>query len=300
MTTLALIGSPYVVARPGGRLLGVRIVGPRWTHREPRNFRHVPARGAGSPQGPLRQRQEQFFELLRRHGRLVTVFPALLQPRGNDLEASPVQGLGNGRQLGDDLIATAVVFDHVDDAVAAPAPSSGAREHRGRPPDLSPYPMLPQYPLGYCLEHGTQPRNSRSRAPRALARNLRQAIPDVYAGFKELHSSAIADGALPLKVKELIALTLSIGPNATATSRRMLGAPLGPGPPRRKSPRPSASRSSCREGRQQCTGHAYDAFREYYDAQHPSSDASSSVPGKIALSVAASTSPRCRTSRSGS
>ena len=27
-----------------------------------------------------------------------------------------------------------------------------------------------------------------------LARNLRQAIPDVYAGFRELHASAMADG----------------------------------------------------------------------------------------------------------
>lgn len=44
-----------------------------------------------------------------------------------------------------------------------------------------------------------------------LARNLRQAIPDVYAGFKELHSSAMAEGSLPTKVKELIALTLAIG-----------------------------------------------------------------------------------------
>lgn len=43
-----------------------------------------------------------------------------------------------------------------------------------------------------------------------LARNLRQAIPDVYAGFKELHTSALKEGALPAKTKELIALSIAV------------------------------------------------------------------------------------------
>jgi AhpD family alkylhydroperoxidase len=43
-----------------------------------------------------------------------------------------------------------------------------------------------------------------------LARDLRKAIPDVYAGFAELHKGALAEGALPTKFKELIALTLAV------------------------------------------------------------------------------------------
>jgi AhpD family alkylhydroperoxidase len=43
-----------------------------------------------------------------------------------------------------------------------------------------------------------------------LARNLRQAIPDVYAGFKELHSGAMKEGVLPTKTKELIALSIAV------------------------------------------------------------------------------------------
>jgi hypothetical protein len=58
-----------------------------------------------------------------------------------------------------------------------------------------------------------------------LARNLRQAIPDVYAGFKELHAGAMAEGAAP---------------NATAVSPATPGERLGLAPPRRRRPRPSA------------------------------------------------------------
>jgi AhpD family alkylhydroperoxidase len=39
---------------------------------------------------------------------------------------------------------------------------------------------------------------------------LRQAIPQVYAGYKELHDSALADGVLDGKTKELIALAIAV------------------------------------------------------------------------------------------
>ena len=42
------------------------------------------------------------------------------------------------------------------------------------------------------------------------ARELRRAIPDVYAGFGRLHDAALADGALSTRTKELIALALSV------------------------------------------------------------------------------------------
>jgi AhpD family alkylhydroperoxidase len=43
-----------------------------------------------------------------------------------------------------------------------------------------------------------------------LSRDLRRAIPDVYAAFGQLHSAALAPGVLDAKTKELIALALSV------------------------------------------------------------------------------------------
>lgn len=45
---------------------------------------------------------------------------------------------------------------------------------------------------------------------RAPTRALRQAIPDTWAGFAQVHQSAMADGALPTKVKELMALVVGV------------------------------------------------------------------------------------------
>jgi AhpD family alkylhydroperoxidase len=41
-------------------------------------------------------------------------------------------------------------------------------------------------------------------------RSLRDASPEVWAGFGQLHKAAIADGALPAKVKELMALAIAV------------------------------------------------------------------------------------------
>lgn len=40
-------------------------------------------------------------------------------------------------------------------------------------------------------------------------RRLRAAIPEVYAGYTALQRAAMGDGALPAKVKELIALAIA-------------------------------------------------------------------------------------------
>ncbi|MDT2007606.1 carboxymuconolactone decarboxylase family protein [Rhodococcus opacus] len=45
---------------------------------------------------------------------------------------------------------------------------------------------------------------------RAPARALRQAIPQVYAGYGQLHEAALAPGALDAKTKELIALAIAV------------------------------------------------------------------------------------------
>jgi AhpD family alkylhydroperoxidase len=43
-----------------------------------------------------------------------------------------------------------------------------------------------------------------------LHRDLRRAIPDVYAGFRELHHAAFTAGALDVKTKELIAMAIGV------------------------------------------------------------------------------------------
>jgi AhpD family alkylhydroperoxidase len=41
-------------------------------------------------------------------------------------------------------------------------------------------------------------------------RSFRRATPDVWAGFAQLHQAAVAEGALPAKVKELMALAIAV------------------------------------------------------------------------------------------
>jgi len=47
-------------------------------------------------------------------------------------------------------------------------------------------------------------------ALRGSTRALRQAIPEVYRGYRELHEAALADGAPDAKTKELIALAIAV------------------------------------------------------------------------------------------
>ena len=44
---------------------------------------------------------------------------------------------------------------------------------------------------------------------RPAGRRLRAAIPEVYAGYAALHGAAMGDGALPARMKELIALAIA-------------------------------------------------------------------------------------------
>jgi AhpD family alkylhydroperoxidase len=45
---------------------------------------------------------------------------------------------------------------------------------------------------------------------RGPARELREKIPEVYKGFAQMYSSSLADGVLPAKIKELIALAIGV------------------------------------------------------------------------------------------
>lgn len=45
---------------------------------------------------------------------------------------------------------------------------------------------------------------------RGPTRSLRQAAPAAWEGFTKLHGAAVADGALPGRVKELMALAIAV------------------------------------------------------------------------------------------
>lgn len=45
---------------------------------------------------------------------------------------------------------------------------------------------------------------------RAPSKELRSAIPEVYAGFSAMHQAALRDGAVDARTKELIALGISV------------------------------------------------------------------------------------------
>ncbi len=59
-------------------------------------------------------------------------------------------------------------------------------------------------------DHGGRYGRAVSDELRPLARELRQAIPDVFRGFAELHKGAFAAGALDVRTKELIALAIAV------------------------------------------------------------------------------------------
>lgn len=56
------------------------------------------------------------------------------------------------------------------------------------------------------MGHGKEVRD----ALRGETRALRQAIPQVYDGYRELHNAALAAGALDTRTKELIALAIAV------------------------------------------------------------------------------------------
>lgn len=69
------------------------------------------------------------------------------------------------------------------------------------------------------------------RTLREQGRALRKAVPEVYRAFGSLHDAAMGDGALPARVKELIALALSVqaGCDGCVASHARAAARLGAG-----------------------------------------------------------------------
>ena len=56
---------------------------------------------------------------------------------------------------------------------------------------------------------------------RSPTRSLRKAAPEAWAGFSHLHDAAVADGVLPARIKELMALAH----RGRETMRRLHGLP---------------------------------------------------------------------------
>jgi AhpD family alkylhydroperoxidase len=89
-----------------------------------------------------------------------------------------------------------------------------------------------------------------------LHRQLRRAVPEVYAGFGELHRSAFAPGALDTRTKELIAMAIAVveGCDGCIASHAQNAAKAGA--TRQGRPRRSGSRSSCTAARRPSTARA--------------------------------------------
>ncbi|GAA1101233.1 MULTISPECIES: carboxymuconolactone decarboxylase family protein [Tsukamurella] len=61
-----------------------------------------------------------------------------------------------------------------------------------------------------ALDHSSESGAATLRRLQPQHRDLRKAIPDVYAGFGALSTAAFADGALDRKTKELIAFAIGV------------------------------------------------------------------------------------------
>lgn len=101
-----------------------------------------------------------------------------------------------------------------------------------------------------------------------LHRDLRRAIPEVYEGFGALSKAAFTDGALDRKTKELIALAIGIveGCDGCIASHGEAAARAGATP--QEAAEVIGVTFLMHGGPATIHGaRAYDAFREFHDAQ---------------------------------
>ena len=106
-------------------------------------------------------------------------------------------------------------------------------------------------------------------------RELRHAIPLVYAGYKELHDSALAAGALDTKTKELIALAIAVSKECDGCIAAHAHAAVQHGATPAEAAEAIGVTFLMNGGPATVYGaRAYTAFREFYDqlaAGHPPS-----------------------------
>lgn len=103
-----------------------------------------------------------------------------------------------------------------------------------------------------------------------LGRDLRRAIPEVYKGFGELHSAALAPGALSASMKELIALAIAVVDRCDGCIASHSRGAVKAGASKEEAAEAIGVAFLMAGGPATVYGpRAYAAFCEYHDAAHP-------------------------------
>lgn len=107
-----------------------------------------------------------------------------------------------------------------------------------------------------------------------LGRELRQAIPEVYSGFGELHRAALADGALDTRTKELIALAIGVSSRCDGCIASHARGAVRAGATKQEAAEAIGVAFLMNGGPATVYGpRAYAAFCEYHDAAHAPEEA---------------------------
>jgi AhpD family alkylhydroperoxidase len=107
-------------------------------------------------------------------------------------------------------------------------------------------------------------------ALRGPARELRRAIPEVYRGFAALHDSALTDGALDTKTKELIAFAIAVSEQCDGCIAAHAHAAVLHGATPQEAAETIGVAILMNGGPATIYGpRAFAAFREFYDAAQP-------------------------------
>ena len=110
-------------------------------------------------------------------------------------------------------------------------------------------------------------------ALRGPARELRRAIPNVYKGFAALHDSALTDGALDIKTKELIAFAIAVSEQCDGCIAAHAHAAVRHGATPQEAAETIGVAILMKGGPATIYGpRAFAAFREFYEAAHPVAD----------------------------
>lgn len=123
------------------------------------------------------------------------------------------------------------------------------------------------------MSHGQAVRD----ALRGPTRALRQAIPEVYRGYRELHDAALAAGALDARTKELIALAIAVSKECDGCIAAHAHAAVRHGATPQEAAEAIGVTFLMNGGPATVYGaRAFDAFREFYD-QHAGQHAEQSA-----------------------
>lgn len=103
-----------------------------------------------------------------------------------------------------------------------------------------------------------------------LARDLRKAIPDVYAGFAALHDAALRPGAIDAKTKELIAFAIAVSSRCDGCIASHARGAVKQGASKEEAAEAIGVALLMTGGPATVYGpRAYDSFVEFYDVAHP-------------------------------